>query len=44
MHQADGSTMWIEKKNGAAIRDVNPETDIALVSHEAVASVDAAID
>ena len=35
---------WIEKKNGAAIRDVNSETDIALVSHEPVASIEAAID
>ena len=43
MHQTDGAMDWIEKENGAAICDINSETDIVLVGYEAVASVEATI-
>ncbi len=43
MHQADGFANRIEKKYGAAIRDIDSETNIALVGHKPVARIEAVI-
>ncbi len=44
MHQTDDFTNWIEEENSAAICDVNSETNVALVGHQSVASVETTIN